>query len=83
MARDKKGATRYVVKNAKLFNSRRSDFSPAYIDRSLDQLYFTSTNEKVTGTKKSEITGLKKGDIWFAGRMSKGAGSVPNPWRAS
>ncbi len=79
MARDKKGATRYVVKNAKLFNSRRSDFSPAYIDRSLDQLYFTSTNEKVTGTKKSEITGLKKGDIWFAGKDEQGRWKRPEP----
>ena len=60
MARDKKGATRYVVKNAKLFNSRRSDFSPAYIDRSLDQLYFTSTNEKVTGTKEKRNYGAEE-----------------------
>ncbi|MDE6463104.1 MAG: tetratricopeptide repeat protein, partial [Muribaculaceae bacterium] len=48
-AQAKSGATRYVVKNAKLFNSRRSDYAPMYLDRSLDQLYFTTTAEKVTG----------------------------------
>ena len=30
--------TRYVVKNAKLFNSRRSDFAPMYFDKSYDKL---------------------------------------------
>ncbi len=68
MGAAKDGATRYVVKPAKLINSRRSDYAPMYLDRSLDQLYFTTTNEKVTGSKKSEITGLKKADIW---RMTK------------
>lgn len=79
MARDRKGATRYVVKNAKLFNSRRSDYSPMYLDKSHDQLYFASTNEKVTGTKKSEITGMKKGDIWFAGKNEQGQWKRPEP----
>ena len=46
----KKGKkTRYVVKQAKLFNSRRADFAPMFLDKTLDQLYFTTTNEKVTG----------------------------------
>jgi peptidoglycan-associated lipoprotein len=31
-----------------------------------DVLYFTTTNEKVTGAHRSEITGMKKGDIWVA-----------------
>ena len=80
MARDKKGATRYVVKNAKLFNSRSLRFLALHISTSsLDQLYFTSTNEKVTGTKKSEITGLKKGDIWFAGKDEQGRWKRPEP----
>lgn len=79
MALEKKGATRYVVKNAKLFNSRRSDYSPMYLDRSLEQLYFTSTNEKVTGNNKSEITGMKKGDIWFATKNERGEWKRPEP----
>lgn len=79
MAMDKKGATRYVVKNAKLFNSRRADYSPMYSDRSLDQLYFTSTAEKSAGNHKSEITGMKKGDIWVVGKNEKGEWKRPEP----
>lgn len=77
----KKGhPTRYVVKNAKLFNSRRADYAPMFIDpTAADVLYFTTTNEKVTGSKKSEITGMKKGDIWFARQNEKGEWQRPEP----
>lgn len=72
--------TRYVVRQSKLFNSRRSDFAPMFIDRSsADVLYFTTTNEKVTGEHKSEITGMKKGDIWFAKQNEKGEWQRPEP----
>lgn len=60
---------RYIVKSAKLFNSRRSDFSPMFND---EILYFTTTNEKVVGDKRSEITGMKKSDIWMAKKNEKG-----------
>lgn len=79
MGLEKKGQTRYVVKNAKLFNSRRSDYSPMFLDGSFEQIYFTSTNEKVTGDKKSEITGMKKGDIWFSVKDEKGQWKRPEP----
>ena len=79
MAAEKKGGTRYVVKQDKLFNSRRSDFSPMYLDKSEDQIYFTSTNEKVTGDHKSEITGMKKGDIWYATKNERGEWKRPEP----
>ena len=72
-----KKKTRYIVKNAKLFNSRRSDFAPMYLDKNFDQLYFTTTNEKVTGTNRSEITGMKKGDIWFSKKNEKGEWQRP------
>ncbi|MCM1153334.1 MAG: OmpA family protein [Muribaculum sp.] len=71
--------SRYVVKNAKLFNSRRADFSPMYLDKSLEQIYFTTTNEKVTGTNKSEITGMKKSDIWFSKKNERGEWQRPEP----
>lgn len=58
--------TRYIVKNVPIFNSSRSDFSPVLTGVDKDQLYFTSTNEKATGEKKSAITGLKNGDIYFS-----------------
>lgn len=76
----KDNKTRYVVKNAKLFNSRRADFAPMFLDPSAaDQLYFTTTNEKVTGTRKSEITGMKNGDIWMAKQNEKGEWQRPEP----
>lgn len=72
--------TRYVVRQSKLFNSRRSDFSPMYFNPAeADLIYFTSTNEKVTGDKKSEITGMKKGDIWMARKNEKGEWQRPEP----
>ena len=51
--------SRYVVKQPKLFNSRRSDFAPMYLDKNFDILYYTTTNEKATGDNKKEITCIK------------------------
>ncbi len=72
----KENKTRYVVKNAKLFNSRRADFAPMLCD---DVLYFTTTNEKVTGDNRSEITGMKKSDIWMARKNERGQWQMPEP----
>lgn len=77
-AKEKK-KTRYIVKEAKLFNSRRSDFSPMYLDKSMTQLYFTSSNEKATGENKSEITGMKKSDIYYSKKDEKGEWTRPEP----
>ncbi len=70
----KKNKTRYVVKNATLFNSRRSDFSPMFNG---DILYFTTTNEKVNGANRSEITGMKRSDIWMVKKDEQGAWQRP------
>ena len=50
-----------------------------YLDKSLDQIYFTTTAEKVSGTRKSEITGMKKGDIWFSSKNERGEWKRPEP----
>ena len=69
---------RYVVKSAKLFNSRRADFAPMFLPGGdYDQLYFTSSSEKATGTHKSEITGTKRSDIFVAKKNEKGAWQRP------
>lgn len=74
---DRKGdRTRYRVVNAKLFNSRRSDFSPMIQG---DIIYFTTTNEKATGDHKSEITGMKRGDVWMARKNERGEWQRPEP----
>ena len=79
LAMDKGGRTRYVVASAKLFNSRRADYAPMYLDKEYDRLYFTSTTEKATGTKRSEITGMKNGDIFVAGKNERGEWQRPEP----
>lgn len=79
MGQSKALQTRYVVKSAKLFNSRRSDYAPMYDSPELDRLYFTSTNEKASGNKRSEITGMKNGDIFVATRNERGEWNRPEP----
>ncbi|MDE7160759.1 MAG: OmpA family protein [Muribaculaceae bacterium] len=80
IAAKEKPRTRYVVKNAKLFNSRRADFAPMLLGKDGDQqLFFTTTTEKVTGDNKSEITGMKKGDIWVAKKNERGEWEPPEP----
>ena len=75
----KDNPTRYEVKNAKLFNSRRADFAPMFLGAEYDQLYFTSTTEKAMGDKKSEITGMKNCDIFFSKKNEKGEWERPEP----
>lgn len=70
----KGSGSRYIVRNAKLFNSRRSDFSPMIAN---DMLYFTTTNEKVQGDHRSEITGMKRGDIWLSKKNERGEWQRP------
>lgn len=71
--------TRYVVRQPKLFNSRRADYAPMYYDKSYDRIYYTTTNEKVTGTHRSEINGMKKSDIWTASKNERGEWQRPEP----
>lgn len=73
----KEEGSRYTVKQNKLLNSRRADYCPMYLDKNMEYIYFTSTNEKSTGELRSEITGTKKGDIYFTKLDEKGAWSRP------
>ncbi|MCH5347412.1 MAG: OmpA family protein [Muribaculaceae bacterium] len=70
----KRNKTRYVVKQPKFINSRRADFSPMFNG---DILYYTTTNEKVTGDNRSEITGMKKSDIWMVKKNERGEWTKP------
>lgn len=71
--------TRYIVREAKLFNSRRADYAPMYGDKEGNTLYFTSSNEKVTGTNHSPITGMKNGDVYVVKKDEKGLWQKPEP----
>ena len=73
----KEEGSRYIVKQDKIFNSRRADYCPMYLDKNQEYIYFTSTNEKSTGELHSEITGTKKGDIYFSKKDEKGKWSRP------
>ena len=73
----KEEGSRYIVKQAKLFNSRRADYAPMFLDKRMEYFYYTSTNEKSTGELRSEITGTKKGDIFFSKKDEKGNWSRP------
>ena len=50
-----------------------------YFDDSYDRLYFTTTNEKVNGSHRSEINGMKKADIWMASKDERGQWKRPEP----
>lgn len=71
--------SRYIVRNAKLFNSSRSDYAPMFLDKTEEQIYFTSNNEKVTGENRSGITGIKPGDIYFSRKDERGQWLRPEP----
>ncbi len=73
----KEEGSRYIVKQDKMFNSRRADYCPMYLDKNLEYFYYTSTNEKSTGELRSEITGTKKGDIYFSKKDEKGVWTRP------
>ena len=73
----KEEGSRYIVKQDKVLNSRRADYAPMFLDKDFEYVYLTSTNEKSTGELRSEITGTKKGDIYFSKRDEKGHYSRP------
>ena len=75
----KKTPTRYVVKKATMFNSRRSDFAPMFLGEDFDQVYFSSSTEKALGKNKSGITGTKNCDLFFSKKTSGELGKSPNP----
>lgn len=75
----KANPTRYVVKRATVFTSRRSDYSPMYAGESTDILYFTSTRNEAKGTDLNRITGMKSADIFQSKKDDKGKWQKPTP----
>lgn len=70
--------TRYVVRQAKEFNSRRADFSAAIPLKDPDRIYFTSSSQKAAGMI-SEVTGTKRCDIFTSRRDENGRWTRPEP----
>ena len=75
----KENPTRYIVKRADMFNSRRSDCSPMLYGEEWDQLYITTSSDKAVGEKKSTITGAKSFDIFLSKKNEKGEWMKPEP----
>jgi peptidoglycan-associated lipoprotein len=69
----------YIVENVRYFNSRQRDFSPAYINESYTQVYFTSTREDATVNDTHGATGQNFADIFSSTLDRKGKWSVPVP----
>lgn len=71
--------TRYVVKKYDDFNSRNSEFSPAYVGEDFDVIYFTSTREGLAPGKPNGITGQKSTDVFMSRLDSKNNWVDPEP----
>lgn len=71
--------TGYIVENMRVFNSRQRDFSPAYINESYSEIYFTSTREDASGDATHGATGQSFADIFSSSIDRKGKWSVPVP----
>ncbi len=73
----KKSPTRYDVKRADKFNSRRSEFSPMLAGEQYNQLYFASSRTKDKDAKISAITGLNNNNLFVVKQNEQGEWLAP------
>ncbi|MBI9067464.1 MAG: OmpA family protein [Salinivirgaceae bacterium] len=71
--------TRYKVINMYYFNSKQSDYSPAFGKDDYKQVLFTSSREGGTGNNISDVTGEYYSDIFKTRVDRKGKWSEPVP----
>lgn len=69
--------SRYQVKRFPLVNTRRAEYCPAVWGENDEELYYTTSNDKVTGEETSDITGTKYCDIWVIRKDEKGKWGKP------
>ncbi len=69
----------YKVANMKFFNSRGSEYSPAFAKAEYDEVYFTSSREGSTGDETHGGTGFNFSDIFTSKKDNKGNWSTPVP----
>lgn len=75
---DWKEKTDYVVSKPSVFNSRNSEFCPAFAAADADVLYFNSTRvPKGTKSKNSRITGQRNNEIYSAKQNARGKWEDP------
>lgn len=69
----------YQVENMKFFNSKESDYAPAYASADYGTVYFTSSRDGATGTQIHGATGQNFADIFVSKVDRKGVWSEPVP----
>lgn len=69
----------YKVANMKFFNSRESEYSPAFAKAEYDEVYFTSSRDGATGDDTHGGTGYNFSDIFTSKKDKKGNWSTPVP----
>lgn len=69
----------YQVKKETVFNSRRSDFCPMFVNAEADQIVFSTTRDDTEGDDISGITGVKFADLFFSKKNEQGKWSSPEP----
>ena len=73
----KKEGSAYTVKRERLFDSRRSEYSPMLAGEENNMLFFTSTRNQASGDEMSGITGTKNADIFMSQKDDKGKWQRP------
>lgn len=71
--------TRYKLQNMQYFNSKQSDYSPAYGKSDYKQVIFSSSRDGATGNKISDVTGEYYSDLFKSRVDRKGKWSEPVP----
>ena len=69
----------YQVESMKFFNSKESDFAPAYASADYGTVYFTSSRDGATGNAIHGATGQNFADIFVSKVDRKGTWSEPVP----
>ncbi len=69
----------YKVANMKFFNSKESEYSPAFAKIEYDEVYFTSSRDGATGDDTHGGTGLNFSDVFTSKKDKKGNWSTPVP----
>ncbi len=69
--------TKVEVKNVKQLNSRESDFSPTFADKTGNTLIFTSTRDASTGKSVDNWTGQSFSDLFISKLDPRGNWSTP------
>lgn len=67
----------WIVEKVKAFNSKYSDFSPAFSGTNYDQIYFTSMRSEKKKRKLNRITGQGNSSIYFIQKDGKGEWEKP------